>query len=896
MVTPRLRAYRALLRLFPGEFRRERGGEMERLFLEMTAEWEEERGRPGLRFWIPLMWDTTREAVGEWVGMWRQTVGSTAGLRGERGDGFMRTVLREIRLASRGLFRMPGQTVAAIITLGLGIGITTAEFSLLYGLFYRALPFEDGEELVHVYRSSLQANQIRSFLPARDYAEWRDAQRSFTELGGMYIGSVGLRGPEAATRFNAAFVSWNAFRILGAQPVMGRSFLEEDDQPDAPLVAILSHRVWEERFGSDAGIVGREAVLNGEPATIMGVMPDGFHFPEGQDMWVPLRLNANQIERGQGPYLETFGRLREGVTLELAGAEMTGIAERIALAHPDTNDFWDLAIVRPYDDLAANRTSFLINWMIMASALGVLLIAGVNVANLLLARAAVRTREIALRTAMGARRLQIMILMLAESSILAGIGALLGAGLAWLGVLGLRYALVTASDLPYWMEIKLDLPVLLFTAGAAALAGIVAGMIPAVRATAGNLTDALKDGARGATGLQIGRLSRSLIAVQVAFSACLLIVAGLMTKTVSNIASFDFPFDEQGVFTAGIDLFDATDSDEERLRLFDELQDRLEEVPGVQAGALASDLPGAPSSLWTTVWEVDGFPDAPVESMRLMAVSPGFFDLMGVPVRGRDFSPMDRAGEQFVAIVNESFVRRYFPGQDPIGRQLRSGGPNRDAGTSRTIVGVVPDLMLEGIRYLERQADIGFYLPLAQARNWSARLLVRSQGAPLELTDGVRDFVQSVDPDVAIFNVGTLAAAIRVETLYFRIVGAIYVIFGAVALFMASVGLFSVVSFGAERRTQEVGIRMAVGATARDVVGLIVRQGVIQVAAGLVVGIAMAVGLARVMVAVLFETKPWDPAVYAVIVALILVVGVAASLVPAIRAARMDPVRALQAQ
>ena len=801
----------------------------------------------------------------------------------------------DVRGAGRGLLRMPGQTVAAIITLSLGIGITTTEFSLLYGLFYRGLPFENGERLVHVYRSSVEVNQIRSFLPARDYLEWRDAQRSFTELGGMTVGGIGLRGSETATQFNAAFVTWNAFRILGVQPALGRSFLETDDQPDAPLVAILSHRVWEERFGSDAGIVGREAVLNGEPATIIGVMRDGFHFPQGQDMWVPLRLDADQIERGQGPYIETFGRLREGVTLELAGAEMTGIAERIALAHPSTNGFWNLAIVQGYDDLSTNRSSFLINWMIMASALAVLLIACVNVANLLLARAAVRMREIAVRTAIGAGRLQIMILMLAESSILAGVGALVGAGLAWLGVMGVRYALVT-SDVPYWMEFKLDLPVLLFTAGAAALAGIVAGMVPAVKATTGNLTEFLKDGSRGATGLQIGRLSRSLIAVQVAFSACLLIVAGLMTKAVSNIASFDFPFDERGVLTAGIDLFDSTDSDEERLQLFDELLDGLDEVPGAQAGALASDLPGTPSSLWTTVWEVDGVPDAPVESTRLMAVSPGFFDLFGVPVRGRAFSRLDRAGEQPVAIVNESFVSRYFSGQDPIGRQLRSGGSSSDAGTWRMIVGVVPDLMLEGIGNRESQVGTGFYLPLAQARDWSASLLVRSRGAPLELTDGVRDFVRSVDPDVAIFNVRTLSAAIRVETLYFRIVGAIYVIFGAVALFLASVGLFGVVSFGAERRAQEVGIRMAVGATAKDVVGLIVRQGVLQVSVGLVVGISMAIGLARVMVILLFETEPWDPAVYAGVVALILVVGVLASLVPAVRAARMNPVRALQSQ
>ena len=273
---------------------------MERVFLEMIAEWQEEKGRLGLSFWIPLMWDTTREALGEWVGLWRPTVGSTAGsggLRGGRGDGFMRAGLRDLRIAGRGLLRMPGQTVAAILTLGLGIGITTAQYSLLYGGYYRALPFEDADRLVNVRRANVEYNQIRAWAPVHDFVDWQDAQNSFTELGAHYTGSIGIRGSEEAVRFNAAFVSWNAFRILGAQPAVGRSFHEEDDQADAPLVVILGHGVWEERFDRDAGIVGRETFIDGEPATIIGVMPEGFHFPVDQDIWVPLRMNANLMVR-----------------------------------------------------------------------------------------------------------------------------------------------------------------------------------------------------------------------------------------------------------------------------------------------------------------------------------------------------------------------------------------------------------------------------------------------------------------------------------------------------------------------------------------------------------------------------------------------------------------------
>ncbi len=805
----------------------------------------------------------------------------------------LQTLLMDFKIAGRGLLRTPVQTVAAIIALALGVGITTAMFSIIYAVYYRALPFEDAERFVVVWQTDIRDDELPVSL--HDFVEWREAQRSFADLAAHYTGTLGLRGSEEAIQLAATFITWDGLQILGAEPVLGRNFVEEDDQLGAPLAAIVSHRVWEERLGGDAGIVGQEAVINGEPATIIGVMPDGFHFPESQDVWVPLRLDADQVERGQGPLLTVFGHLRDGVTRDMANAEMGALAQRIATDHPDTNEGIG-ASVRPYLDYPLEI--YVIHFSMMGASLLVLLIACLNIANLLLARAAVRTREIALRSAMGAGRLQIMTLMLAESSILAVVGALVGTGIAWLGVRGIRYSM-TDVGLPYWMEFKLDLPALAFTVGAAALAGIVAGMIPAVKATTGNLTDFLKDGSRGATGLKIGRLSRSLVAVEVAFSACLLVAAGLMTKTVANLTSFDYPFAEQGILTARIGLFDSAGSgDESERQLFDEVLGRLVEVPGVQTGALASGLPGifAPSR----VFGIEGrsYPsgeDYPVS--RFMAVSAGFFDLLGVePVRGRVFSLLDRAGEQPVAIVNQSFARRYFADEDPVGRQRRMG---RSDSTSpwRLIVGVVPDLLMQGMQTnLETSDGSGFYLPMAQGDNQTVTLLVRSQGAPLELTDGVRDLVRSVDPDLAIFRVNTLYAEIYAQQWGIRILGNIYVIFGAAALFLASVGLFGVVSFGAERRTQEVGVRMAVGARAKDVVQLIVGQGLKQVSLGLVFGILMAAGLARLMVNVLFQTEPLDPVVYLAIVGLILAVGVLASLVPAIRASRLDPVQALRSE
>ena len=367
---------------------------------------------------------------------------------------------------------------------------------------------------------------------------------------------------------------------------------------------------------------------------------------------------------------------------------------------------------------------------------------------------------------------------------------------------------------------------------------------------------------------------------------------------MANLASYDPPFAEQRVFAARIDLFDSTNPDEEsRRQLFDQVLDRLDEVPGVQTVALTSSLPGL--SVRETFFEIEGRAYASEQDYplaRSMAVGSGFFDLLEVePVQGRGFSRLDRAGELPVAIVNQSFVGTYFPDRDPVGQQVRMGQSDSSL-PWRMIVGVVPDMVMQGLGNLETRDGSGFYVPMAQTENQRVSLLIRSQGAPLELSEGVRDLVRSIDPDLAIFDVSTLSDEINNWNMGVRIIGAIYIVFGTAALFLASVGLFGVVSFGVERRTQEVGIRMAVGAKAEDVVRLIVGQGIKHVALGLVFGVAMGAGLAHLMTIVLFHTEPWDLAVYVLIVGLILCVGVLASLVPAIRAARLDPVQALQSQ
>ncbi|HUP52276.1 MAG TPA: ABC transporter permease [Longimicrobiales bacterium] len=491
--------------------------------------------------------------------------------------------------------------------------------------------------------------------------------------------------------------------------------------------------------------------------------------------------------------------------------------------------------------------------------------------------------------------------VLAESLTLALYGALLGGALGWAGVSAIAYGMsnVGGGTVPYWMQFKVDGPVLVFAALAAAASGIVAGLFPALRATSGDVAPLLKDGSRGTTGLRIGRLSRALVGVEVAFSVAVLVAAGLMYKSVTELARFDLPFDPERVLAAQVDLF--ADGDDDPLRRVDLLHEALErarELPGVEGAALASTVPGWSASQATT--EVEGSEyaagqEAPLA--RVMAVSPDFFELLGVdPVAGRTFATLDERGELPVAVVNESFALAHFREGDPIGRRVRIDVQAEDPDAWRTVVGVVPDLLMQGLVNVGGLGGAGLYVPTTQSDDWAATLLARTEGAPLALRDDLQELLRSVDPDLGIIGVGTLTQRIGEPAWYIRMAAWIFVAFGLIALFLACVGLTGVVAFESERRTQEVGVRMALGAKARDVAGLIVGHGVRQVGLGIVAGLVLAAGLSRGLVIVLFETDPNDPLLYLGAAGIVLVVAALASLYPALRAAHSDPVKSLRAR
>jgi putative ABC transport system permease protein len=812
--------------------------------------------------------------------------------REARGTMWLETLWTDLRVAHRSILRTPGQSLAAVLTLGLGIGVATTQFGTLYAAFYRTLPFDDAEHFVWIWQ--MDARGERRPVPVHDFVEWRDGSRSLRDLGADWVETVGLRTSLETWQLSAAHLTWNSLDVVGAQPVLGRAFAPEDDRPDAPRVALVSQRVWEERFDADPATIGRQVAVNGEPATIIGVMPEGFQFPMNEDLWLPLRVDASRLLRGEGPRLQVFGHLDQGVSADAAQADISRLAAASAIAHPETNEGLTAVV---YDYLAeVGPEAFLINWMLMVGALAVLLIACVNVANLLLARAAVRTREVALRSALGARRLQIMLHVLAESVTLGIYGSLLGAALGWVGVSGIAYAM-SSVDGPYWMRFEIDGAVLLFTALAAAGSGIVTGLLPALRATAGDAAPLLKDGSRGSTGLRIGRLSRALVGVEVAFSVAVLVAAGLMSRSVVRLAGYDLPFRAGGVLVAGADLFAAEAPPARRDEVLREALDRLQELPGVQTAALARAVPG----LWArqTGVEIEGvaYPSQQdVPRARFMSVSPDFFELLQVaPVSGRTFSTLDDEESLPVAIVNESFARAHFSDTDPVGRQIRVDARERDGEEWRTVVGVVPDLLMQGLINIGGLDGTGVYVPTTQSDGLARTFLLRAEGAPVDLTEDVRSLFRSVDPDLGVVEAATLNDMLRRSSWYIRITAQIFIVFGVVALFLACVGLGGVVAFESERRTREVGVRVALGARARDVAGLIVGQGVRQVTIGIAVGLLLAIGLARGLVLVMFETDPNDPLLYVGAGGVVLLVSALASLYPAIRAARSDPVRSLQA-
>ena len=801
--------------------------------------------------------------------------------------------VQDLRHGIRLLLKQPAVTGIAVLALALGLGLTTTMFSIVYAAVIRGLPFESPRRLMHIERARPSENQLSLEVPIHDYTDWRAQQKSLEDLAAFYVGTVNVRGSEGKPeRFSGAFITANAFPLLRVQPVLGRTFREDENTPDAPLVLLLSHGAWRNHFGGGAGIVGQAVHVNGEVATIIGVMPEGFAFPIREEVWVPLRMDPLRIDRNQpGLTLEVFGRLRDGVSRDGAAAELAAIAQRLEQEYPETNR-GITTVLKPYTDEFIGDEAATTLYAMLGAVFGVLLIACANVANLLLARAAARSKEIAVRTALGASRLRVMVQLLTESLVLAVVGALFGLGIAQLGIVLFNRSLVDTNP-PFWIDIKLDPGVLLFVLAITLVASLLAGLVPALRASGGNVSDVLKDEARGTSSFRLGRFSKGLVIAEIALSCGLLVPAGLMTKSVVRLKTTEFGFATHGVFTARVGLFDAAYPDSaSRLRFFEELLRRLEGRPGVSAVALTSNLPVQGTGRWAFAVEGQAYAaerDYPLA--RRAVISPRYFDTFGVSLlQGRDFGPQDQPGSLPVTIVNRSFAETFFPNQDPLGRRIRVG-TGENAGPWRTVIGVAPDVWMQGIDDVDAE---GFYVPLGQVDQRFISIAIRTQGSPLDLTARVRDEVTAIDPDLPIYFVNSMDGVIRQSSWFYGVFGGLFMVFGFVALFLASVGLYAVMAFSVPRRTQEVGVRMALGAEQRDVLRLILRQGMTQLALGVVIGLGLAWWLARTLRVILFQVDPGDPLIFMAILVTLALTGFLATIVPARRATRVDPALALR--
>ncbi len=804
----------------------------------------------------------------------------------------MSAVLQDLRYGVRLLFKNPGFSAISVLTLGLGIGLTAMMFSLVYGAILRGLPFEDDQELMHLEENNPSRDQPSVEVGIHDYEEWRAQQGVFEDLAAFYTGTVNISGSERAERFDGGFVTANTFGLLRVRPILGRDFREGEDLPGAEPVILLGYDVWRNRYLGDPQIVGKTIRANGKEAVVIGVMPDRFHFPYTQSVWVPLGRSASTEKRGDDQItLEVFGRLKDGTTLDRASTQMGAIARRLAMEYPETNEGVG-ATVKPFAEEFIGEEPRALLFTMLGAVFLVLLIACANVANLLLSQAALRVKEIGVRSALGASRSRLVVQFLAEPLALAVAGAVLGVGIAWFALRLFTHAIADTNP-PYWLEFGIDGPVLLFVLGTALFSTLAAGVLPALQAAGGNTGEILKDESRSASSFRLGRISRALVVFEIALSCGLLVAAGLMIKSVAKLRTIDFGFSTEQVFTARVGLPESDYPEgPEQARYFEELHEKLRTVPNVESVSLSESLPGLGSARDEVGIEGVAYAtDRDYPTAHLGVVAPGSFDAFGVSVlQGRDFGEPDREGSLPVALVNESFVRKHFPDGSVLGRRIRVGD-SRSEEPWRSVVGVVPDMHMDGV---ENREPAALYTPLSQTPRRFMSIVARSRGAPLALTPAVRDAVAAVDADIPLYFVETLASRIATNTWFYRVFGTIFMVMGFVALFLAAIGLYGVMAFSVSRRTREMGVRMALGARGRDVEGLVLRQGMLQLAVGLSLGLALAAGVSQLLAFLLFEVQPRDPAVFGSILGVLAVTGLLASWIPARRATRVDPMVALR--
>jgi Acidobacterial duplicated orphan permease len=796
-------------------------------------------------------------------------------------------LMRDLSYGWRTLGRSPSTTIMATIALALGIGLTAVMFSIIYGTLMRGLPFDDGNRIAIVMRTAA-VNGMDENVPMHEFFVFRDEQRSFENFGAYLPTTLTLSGDERPERIPATRITAAGLAIPHVRPLLGRLVHQRDEDPASELVVVLSYGFWRDHYAADSSVIGRPLRVNGLPATIVGVMPEGFNFPQESKTWIPLRLNAT-TPWGTGPSVNGLGRLRPGLTFDQANAELARIAMRIDAEHHRSN-YSVHAVAQPFVQASLRSQVYVLLYAMFAAVALVFLVACVNVTNLLLARAAHRAKEVAVRRALGASRPAIARQFLVEALVLSLLAAVLGALLAQLGIVIFRK--VTAGQLPFFADIRLHPQVFAFIALAAFVASLVSGLLPALTAAGSDVTDVLKDQSLGSSSLRSGKLSRSLVVFELALSSTLLIVAALTTKSLLNLRSVEPHFRTENVLTGRVTLL-SRDS-VRNAALFERLDEEIARLPGVSAATLTTGLPGTGWGQSPAV--VEGHVVAPGHhrpSVRHLAVTPGFFKTFDVTVtRGRAITNEDRRGTSPVAVVNQRFMKDYFAGADPIGHRINLGESD-SVPRWVTIVGVVPDLYSLS---MQDPWPAEILTAFQQEAGASATISIHTTGDPTLLSQPLRTIVTSLDRDLPVYSIASMTDVMKQSAWPSRVFGGLFAVFAIIALALASIGLYAVLAFAVSQRERELGIRIALGAAAADVVRLVFRDGAMQLAIGVPVGLFLGIAAAGAARAVLFGVQPTDPVIIGVVCATLAVTGFAACVVPALRATKADPVRSLRAE
>jgi putative ABC transport system permease protein len=809
--------------------------------------------------------------------------------RSARGVGFIENIVRDVSYSLRVLLKNYAFTIVVILTLALGIGANTAIFSFANGILLRPLPYPESDRLA-VIEETVPKNPVPNIGVAYpNFLDWRDQNTVFESLAthfGTSRFSMTLGGE--ANTIRGSRVSYGLFEVLRVAPQLGRAFTMNEDRPEEDGVVILGHDLWQRYFGGDPNIIGKKVVVSSRSRTVIGVMPRGFRFPEVSELWVPLAVTPTIYTRNDHG-LEAIGRLKPGVTIAQAQAEMHTIAARIEQLNPLSNGGIEVKVTSMHDNLSGSYRDAL---LILLGVVGcVLLVACVNVANLMLARANARQKEFALRAALGASRWRVVRQVLIESLLLA----LFGGGVGFvLSIWALRLLLTAIPmALPVWMNFSIDLRVLGFSLAITLLTGLIFGAVPALQTSRFDLNHTLKEGGRGGSGVR-SRVRSLLVVTEIAMSLVLLVGAGLMIQSFLRLRTVKIGLDPKNVLTATLIVPRAKyKEDAQRAALIKQIMEKLNGLPGVESASATATLP-LNGNIWGRGFTVEGQPVGPdrhVLTVQHTVVTPGYFRTMGITLlAGRDFNDSDAKDSLDVTIIDDRLARQYWPNESPIGKRVRFGPP-QDNEPWHTIVGVV-----SAVRHqrMQEETDPSVYLPHQKVPVTGVSLVARTSSNPHDFIGALRREVAQIDPDLPVSEVATMEEVIAESIWQPRLYAKLFAVFAGGALLLALIGIYGVMAFLVQQRTHEIGIRMALGASARDVFRLIVARGMKLTAVGVVIGVGGAIALTRLMHSLLFNTSATDPFVFILISALLSLAAFFACYLPARRAAKVDPLIALR--